>query len=107
MMANIRENPINFPQLLQSIPLHNNIITLNRQCPAQFDKQLFNTILVEFEYDANKENTYNHNMCLICHEDFTDKENIRKVIMCNHLFHKKCIKVWYKKSPMCPICKQD
>lgn len=27
--------------------------------------------------------------------------------MCEHLFHGSCIITWFKKNPVCPICKID
>jgi len=43
--------------------------------------------------------------CLICTEEFIEKDNIKK-IKCNHLFHTECIKQWLcKESNKCPICR--
>ena len=47
--------------------------------------------------------------CIICHEDYTALDDIRKLKCCNHMYHKKCINEWiieYNHSE-CPLCKLD
>jgi hypothetical protein len=40
--------------------------------------------------------------CKICKWEIF--ENII-ILECNHIFHKECINMWFKISPLCPICK--
>jgi hypothetical protein len=45
-------------------------------------------------------------ICPICYDDL--KENICKLIQCRHIYHKMCIKEWYKISGhfICPNCRK-
>ena len=43
--------------------------------------------------------------CPICLEEYNDKETICK-LNCNHIFHKECIKEWFKKNNNCPNCRK-
>lgn len=40
--------------------------------------------------------------CVICLDDHVDS----MLKECEHSFHRKCIKVWFKKSHQCPLCRQ-
>ena len=44
--------------------------------------------------------------CIICMEDFVNGILIRK-LLCEHIFHDKCIDEWYTTNPKCPLCKRD
>ena len=45
--------------------------------------------------------------CQICLEDFSEKEQLRK-LHCGHSFHAKCVDEWLtEKSRSCPICRAD
>lgn len=44
--------------------------------------------------------------CLICHTEM-NKETEVKILKCTHMFHKKCIEDWFKRSPLCPYCRCD
>ena len=43
--------------------------------------------------------------CLICIEDFKEGEYKRELPKCHHVYHKKCIDKWLKKSATCPVCR--
>jgi hypothetical protein len=45
-------------------------------------------------------------ICPICYNDL--QENICKLIQCRHIYHKICIKEWYKISRnfICPNCRK-
>jgi hypothetical protein len=43
--------------------------------------------------------------CSICFEEI--KENEKKIIKCNHIFHKECIDKWFKRSHQCPLCRNS
>lgn len=45
--------------------------------------------------------------CSVCLEEVTSKD--RYVTLCNHLFHKACIKTWIeycRVPPRCPLCRE-
>ncbi|CDW81110.1 ring-h2 finger protein atl7-like [Stylonychia lemnae] len=50
---------------------------------------------------------YEEKNCVICFDDYTTKNVIRKVKRCGHLFHGNCLKSWISKhvdDPKCPLC---
>jgi hypothetical protein len=42
--------------------------------------------------------------CSVCHENY-QKNDIIRVLPCEHFFHYKCLKPWFKKSNCCPLCR--
>jgi hypothetical protein len=42
--------------------------------------------------------------CAICTDDFTPKEQTRK-LPCEHFYHDGCIRPWLKQSSTCPVCR--
>ena len=53
-------------------------------------------------------------MCTICLEEFADRQTIVGLSDCNHIFHPKCIKVWFEKKASelrrhlkCPNCRTE
>jgi hypothetical protein len=42
--------------------------------------------------------------CSICLEGFTCRQHCRE-LPCSHIFHKKCVDRWLRKSPQCPVCR--
>ena len=59
---------------------------------------------IECKYDESK-NLFKTN-CMICLLGFTPGESIL-ILLCNHIFHKKCLKDWLKRSNTCPLCNHD
>ena len=54
------------------------------------------------KYDSRKESS-----CSICLNDFQGIDIIKTFSHCGHIFHKKCLLEWLKKSNCCPLCKHD
>ena len=54
------------------------------------------------KYDSRKET-----QCAICLSDFVSVDIIKAFYKCEHIFHKKCLLDWLKKSNNCPLCKHD
>ncbi|KAM7263766.1 hypothetical protein ACFE04_001449 [Oxalis oulophora] len=44
--------------------------------------------------------------CSICLEDYEEKDMVRIIPECEHLFHIKCVDPWLKKNSSCPICRK-
>lgn len=44
--------------------------------------------------------------CAICHEQYLDNENVRKLTICSHSFHSQCIENWFNEQYNCPICRE-
>ncbi|KAD6453597.1 hypothetical protein E3N88_08302 [Mikania micrantha] len=45
--------------------------------------------------------------CVICLENFKNKEEGRELPICKHVFHIKCIDEWLIRQGSCPICRQN
>ncbi|KAG9684716.1 hypothetical protein KCU95_g12850, partial [Aureobasidium melanogenum] len=46
--------------------------------------------------------------CLVCLCDFEHDEEARRLVKCNHLFHKECIDQWLTKGRnSCPLCREQ
>ena len=54
------------------------------------------------KYDSRKEKE-----CAICLSEFKATDIIKVFRTCDHIFHKKCLLNWLKKSNTCPLCKHD
>merc|ERR1719240_2499224 len=53
-------------------------------------------------------NTYKHDSCAICHETFSASvPDICRVLDCHHVFHAKCVDLWFIKATFCPLCKNE
>lgn len=44
--------------------------------------------------------------CPICFDDLKDVKYVRKTI-CNHSFCSECLREWFHKKPVCPLCQLD
>ncbi|PIN18220.1 hypothetical protein CDL12_09115 [Handroanthus impetiginosus] len=43
--------------------------------------------------------------CAICLDSFREGDECRKIPVCKHLFHAKCVDRWIRKMPTCPVCR--
>ena len=69
----------------------------------RIDPRILNSLPENELEDASKLDPDNRN-CVICLEDFKDKEHII-CLPCIHVFHSECIKSWLNKNNNCPTCK--
>jgi hypothetical protein len=54
------------------------------------------------QQELNEDNNDEEDIdCPICYEPGCDYITV----CCKHKFHEKCIKMWYEKSPTCPLCR--
>lgn len=53
----------------------------------------------------SKDNIFSMNMCSICLGEFEEGDSIRKIEVCSHIFHPRCLLCWLIKDESCPMCK--
>ena len=58
-------------------------------------------------FKEENRNEYIHDNCSICLEEFKNKNKIRKLNDCHHIFHQSCIDIWFKNKFQCPTCKNN
>jgi hypothetical protein len=49
----------------------------------------------------------NEGGCAICQDDMVTGNEIRKITVCGHTFHKECIDTWFARNVRCPTCRHD
>ncbi len=67
-----------------------------------YKKEFIDNLTFKINYNVTLDN------CIICFNNFEINDDIRKLNICTHIYHKKCIKEWiinYNKSS-CPLCRQ-
>ena len=45
--------------------------------------------------------------CAICQDTITTSQEARKILHCEHWFHKDCIDPWFRMNVACPVCRFD
>lgn len=45
--------------------------------------------------------------CAVCQQAVTEGEIIRRLLHCNHQYHKDCIDTWFQRNVHCPVCRHD
>lgn len=45
--------------------------------------------------------------CSICLADYKDRDMLRLLPDCGHLFHLKCVDPWLRRNPTCPMCRSS
>ncbi|KAK7270848.1 hypothetical protein RJT34_26315 [Clitoria ternatea] len=45
--------------------------------------------------------------CAVCLTDFNDKDTLRLLPKCNHVFHPQCIDSWLASHVTCPVCRAN
>ena len=48
-----------------------------------------------------------HKECSICLEEIEENDDIKKLINCDHIFHKSCIDTWSNNNNTCPLCRKE
>ena len=77
---------------------------------SEFDKKKRKLILEMDEYQykhIQKYDSRKETECAICLNEFIGTNIIKAFYKCEHIFHKKCLKDWLKKSNKCPLCNHD
>lgn len=63
--------------------------------------------LAKIQFSADPSQSHHQTMCSICLVDFEEQEEIVELPICNHHFHKPCLKQWLEMHPQCPYCRSD
>ena len=78
---------------------------------SDFEKKKHDLFLEMDEYQYKHIERYDESRketeCAICLEDFKGIDIIKAFYKCQHIFHKKCLENWLKRSNCCPLCKHD
>ena len=56
---------------------------------------------------ANIEGYREFGACAICLNDFGMRDKTKRMPMCQHVFHEKCIDCWLRRARECPLCKRS
>lgn len=54
---------------------------------------------------AEKSFTFTSTECSVCLNEFHEKEKLRIIPNCSHVFHIDCIDVWLQNNANCPLCR--
>ena len=77
-----------------------------REIIKQRDERILN--FDEFQYKhAGKYIDKIEEKCAICLDKFKGTDIVKLFYCNNHIFHKKCLLTWLKRSNQCPLCKTD
>jgi hypothetical protein len=77
-------------------------IIINDRWPSVIDNN--NKIKHELKYENYTGNKEYNDSCTICLEQFIPSDSIYE-IKCKHIFHSKCLNLWYKRNKCCPVCR--
>jgi hypothetical protein len=64
---------------------------------------------VVFQHDLNVSGASREGIdsCSICCEDFRNGIEVKRLPVCHHMFHQKCIEEWLVINPLCPMCRSN
>jgi len=68
-------------------------------------KDKYDEMIKDIEFNGQSADS----TCVICQEDFKNKERL-KITPCGHIFHPQCISKWLETEcirPTCPSCRHD
>lgn len=81
------------------------LVYMNKKDYTKFILNMSGTPITKFKCDYN---------CSICHEPQKYSHKLFKLNECNHIFHSKCIKKWFKTLSNnfksihnCPLCRKS
>ena len=107
MGMNMGMNMQSMPPMMNNFgyPFMNMMMPMPMQMmnPNRVDPNILNSLPENEIFDASKLDPDNRN-CVICLEDFKDKEKTI-ALPCIHVFHSDCIKSWLGSHNCCPTCK--
>nr|ACU17981.1 unknown [Glycine max] len=82
--------------------------TLPCSCAQGINRELLNTFPTLFYSNIKDLKKGNETLeCAVCLTDFTDKDALRLLPKCNHVFHPHCIDSWLACHVTCPVCRAN
>ncbi|OVA19476.1 zinc finger protein [Macleaya cordata] len=58
--------------------------------------------LFAYEIGNSKESSLD---CVVCLSEFEEKETVKMIPYCGHVFHQECIDMWFSSHVSCPLCR--
>ncbi|KAL5106845.1 hypothetical protein TcWFU_005341 [Taenia crassiceps] len=98
----LENDPILHPAPGLSVPFSQ--LTEDQQVTIAMRMALIAT-LPAFTYVVNEDNKLSE--CVICMCEYEVGDELRKMPMCSHIFHRACIDDWLTRSLTCPSCQQE
>ncbi|XP_058085743.1 RING-H2 finger protein ATL70-like [Magnolia sinica] len=99
--ARTHSSPPHQPQELHR-PRHQPPIADNEMGIDEATLLSYPTLLYSHAKIHNKDTT---SCCSICLADYKDKDMLRLLPDCRHIFHVKCVDTWLRLHPTCPVCR--
>ncbi len=59
------------------------------------------------DQSINTTDNQHPNVCSICLAEFEEREEVIKLPVCKHLYHKPCIRTWLENHIECPYCRAN
>lgn len=69
------------------------------------DDHTINKYFPQKKFSEKEKNIFNQTSCMVCLIDFDFNDIVRKVEICKHVFHPKCLMMWLQREESCPLCK--
>ena len=78
----------------------NNANTINKKnrLYKTLDDSQIETYFPIRKFSQKQKAIFDHAMCMVCLADFENGEDIRKILLCNHIFHSDCLLQWVRKE---------
>lgn len=75
--------------------------------PRGLDEAVIRLIpVIHYRAEENKESEErSFTECSVCLNEFREKEKLRIIPNCSHVFHIDCIDVWLQNNANCPLCR--
>ncbi|CAI0427731.1 unnamed protein product [Linum tenue] len=61
--------------------------------------------LPQFRFSRRMQKGGEVDECVVCLDSIKQGEWCRKLPVCGHVFHRRCVDPWLVKVPACPICR--
>ena len=94
-------------QLFGRISFNN---TAQLQKPRGLTKDEISKNTIEYKFRTGRNGNTEDNQwdnCAICIDEFQQSEAVRRLHICHHVFHVKCVDQWMTDHTTCPMCRQD